>query len=109
MGKVKDFIRDCVDSNIAKQRKRYMKKRIVRLKNKDFSLISNNCNGGVLLHDLGLRFNSPFVNLAIYAEDYVKYLENFDYYNSLEIKFVDNPGLHPVGVLDDVFYPFHPL
>lgn len=36
-----------------------------RLKNRDFSLLSSNCNGVFILHDLGLRFNSPTVNLWI--------------------------------------------
>ena len=30
---------------------------------------------GVLLHELGERFNSPTVNLFFGAEDYIKFLE----------------------------------
>ena len=80
-----------------------MLKLISNLRNTDFSLISNNCNGGILLHDLGVRFNSQFVNLAIYADDYIKYLERFDYYNSLPLDFLEDSGEdYPVGILDDV-------
>lgn len=35
---------------------------------------------GVILHELGERFNSPTVNLFFKAEDYLKFLENLDYY-----------------------------
>ncbi len=51
-----------------------------RLKNKNFTVLSNNCVGGVILHELGERFNSPTVNLFFKAEDYLKFLENLDYY-----------------------------
>ena len=43
-----------------------------RLINRDFSLISSNCNGAVILHDLGLSFKSPFVNLWIKPNDFIK-------------------------------------
>ena len=52
--------------------KHYRKK----LRNRDFSLICNNCTGGVLLNILGMQFNSPFVNLWIEPEDYIVMLKN---------------------------------
>lgn len=57
----------------------------LRLKNKEFSLISSNCNGGMILHDLGLRFNSPFVNLWISPSDFIKMLGRLNYYMSCEL------------------------
>lgn len=33
------------------------------LKNKNFSLISSNCLGGFMLHNLNIRFNTPTINL----------------------------------------------
>lgn len=90
-----------------KVRKFLFKKRVKLLNNKSFTLISNNCNGGVLIHDLGLRFNSPFVNLYINTPDYIKYLENFNYYNNLEIIFSDNTDKdYPVGKLGDLTIDF---
>ena len=38
-------------------RKKYREKQKKRLKNKDFSIIASNCNGALILHDLGVRFN----------------------------------------------------
>ncbi|MBE6777093.1 MAG: DUF1919 domain-containing protein [Ruminococcaceae bacterium] len=90
-----------------KIRKIPLKKRIKSLNNKNFTLISNNCNGGVLLHELGLRFNSPFVNLYVNTEDYIKYLQNFDYYNTLEVEFLnDTDKSYPVGRLGDLTVDF---
>ena len=51
-----------------------------RLKNHDITLLSNNCNGACILHDLGLKFNSPFVNLWLYPKDFIKYCGNIKYY-----------------------------
>ncbi len=90
-----------------KRRKKILKKHIELLKNKDFTLIANNCNGGVLLHELGIRFNSPFVNLFVNSVDYIKYLKNFDYYNNLTLEFLsDTDKKYPVGKLDDITIDF---
>lgn len=32
-----------------------------RLRNRDISILCNNCTGGFVLHDLGIRFNSPTI------------------------------------------------
>ena len=70
------------------------------LSNKDFSLVSNNCLGGVILHQLGVRFNSPFVNLFICAEDYVTLLENLDKYLKEKIENVTPvDSKYPIGLL----------
>lgn len=36
-----------------------------KLSDYQFSVFSNNCIGGVFLHDAGKRFNSPTVNLRM--------------------------------------------
>lgn len=51
-----------------------------RLKNTDFTLLCNNCNGGIVCHDLGLQFRSPTVNLFFYKDHFFKFCENFEYY-----------------------------
>ncbi len=84
-------------------RKLYNKRNAKKLKNKDFSVIASNCNGAFLLHDLGLRFNSPFVNLWMKPDDYVKMLSNLRYYLNCELEFVEEDGInYPIGLLDDV-------
>ena len=74
-----------------------------RLTNRDFSLIASNCNGAFICHDLGLQFRSPFVNLWLEPKDFIKYLENIEYYMGCELKFARNTKYrYPVGILDDI-------
>ena len=86
-----------------------------RLNITDFTIISNNCWGGVVYDNLGLQKKSPTVGCYFFADDYVKFLHNLKYYLSLEIKIIDaKDSRHadalsqknqldiPVGVLDDV-------
>lgn len=55
-----------------------------RIRNKKVSIISNNCWGGYVSHRLEVPFNSPFVNMAISDDDYLKMLRRFNYYLELE-------------------------
>lgn len=55
-----------------------------RFHNPGVSMISMNCTGGILYHDLGLQFRSPTVNLFMRAEAFVKFCENLDYYLSID-------------------------
>lgn len=73
-----------------------------RLTNKNFTLLCNNCVGGVILHELGERFNSPTVNLFFDAEDYVKFLGKLDYYLAQTLVEVESDKDYPVARLDDV-------
>ena len=57
-------------------RKIYNKNVASRLNNNDFSIIASNCNGTFLLHDLGMKFNSPFVNLWMKPDDFIKFLKD---------------------------------
>ncbi len=96
MGRIRNKLNQIV-------RKRINKHNQQRLKNHDFSLIASNCNGAFILHDLGMRFNSPFVNLWMKPEDYLKMLANLKYYMSLNPKKVFEEGInYPIGELDDV-------
>ena len=75
------------------------------LKNQNFSIISSNCIGGILCHDLNERFNSPTINLFFEAVDFVKFCSNIPYYAGLVP--ADNEELtkthgYPVCNLDDI-------
>ena len=79
----------------------------LRLKNKEFSLFSSNCNGACICHDLGLRFRSPFVNLYLSAEDYVKFLTAPEAYLESSLKFLDGEeAAYPVAGLKDITIHF---
>jgi uncharacterized protein (DUF1919 family) len=74
-----------------------------KLKNHDFTILSNNCTGSLITHDLGKRFLTPTVNLFLWTEDFVKLLENLDYYLHKEIEQIFKEGInYPVGRLADI-------
>lgn len=70
-----------------------------RLKNRDFTIIANNCIAGCVYHDLGLRFDTPTVNLYIPFPDYILFLKNLK--ELVYAKFIQLPSVngHPVGLL----------
>ena len=66
-------------------------------------MISSNCNGAFILHDLKLRFNSPFVNLWIKPKDFIKLLKNFDEYMRCKLDKITEGGIdYPIGKLKDI-------
>lgn len=90
-------------------RKNYLFRKIrmyyqrLRLKNKDFSLLASNCNGGCICHDLNQQFRSPFVNLYLTAPDFVRLLESPREYLESSLEFCENTGKnYPVAKLKDV-------
>jgi uncharacterized protein (DUF1919 family) len=88
-------------NNQMRKTRNFFKRR--NLKENRFSLISSNCNGCLMLHDLHLRYNSPFVNLCLKPSDFIKYIMNIDHYNQCELSFKKIDGKdYPVGVLDDI-------
>ena len=78
------------------------------LKNKTFSLLTENCMGGYIFHQLGLPFSSPTINMMIYSDQYKKMILNFDYYiNLIPIPTIDPNFPHiPCAKLDDIILPF---
>lgn len=75
-----------------------------RLYNKNFTIFSTNCIGGVIYHNLGLKFLSPTINLWISPEDYIKLLKDPQKYllnsdmHEIKMKNID----YPVGRLNDI-------
>lgn len=71
----------------------------LRLTNKDFSLITNNCIGGVMCHDLKQRFNSPIVNLDFEDDEFIVFCQHLEYYLSLPIEPLPSDESFPVGII----------
>lgn len=63
-----------------------------KLQNSDFSIISNNCVGGCVLHDLKQKFNSPTVNVAIPFPDYIKFLSDIKHFIYADFEDVTGDG-----------------
>lgn len=67
----------------------------------NISLISMNCIGGVVYHDCKQKFLSPTVNLYFYPSDFIKFVNNLDFYLSKTPK-VTMGEKYPIGELDDI-------
>ena len=53
-----------------------------RLKNKNFTIICDNCWAGKVYQELGLPYQTPFVGMFVFSPDYIKMLKNLKYYLS---------------------------
>lgn len=64
------------------------------------SIISSNCIGGVILHELGLQFATPTINLYMEPKSYLTFVSNLDLYLTLELEEVADTGkTYPIGCL----------
>ena len=80
----------------------------MRLKNRDATIISSNCNGEYMYYDMKLRFLSPTINLSFDMNDYVKLLENLRWYMEQPITpYQDNRFDYPCGMLGDIEIRFN--
>ncbi len=71
-----------------------------RIKNSEVSILSNNCVGGLMCHDVGARFNTPTVNLWMTVPDFLKFSEDLPRYLLAElIEKHDEKEVSPAGVL----------
>lgn len=73
-----------------------------KLLNTDFTILSNTCIGGIISHDMGLKFLSPTINLYIRPQEFVKLISDLDYYLSLEMVEIQHPAPYPVAMLGDI-------
>ncbi len=103
--KVKDRIESCVwDIWHEKRCKEYR----TQFHNPDVSIISSSCIGGILLHDLKVKFQSPTVNLYFRAADFMKFCENLNYYMAIEEmnvctdKHIIEDRKYPIAYLGDL-------
>lgn len=72
----------------------------LKLKNNEITLITNNCVGGVICHDLHLRFNSPTVNLFFTNNDFITFCMYLDEYIACDVhEVMEHDKKYPVGVL----------
>ncbi len=66
----------------------YIKNARKELKNKDFTIISNNCWGGSIYEDLGLNYTTPTIGLFFFAPCYLQFLSDFKRNLSAPLRFV---------------------
>ncbi len=93
--------------------RRFFVKRSV--KNKDFSIISNNCWAGRVYQYLDMPYLSPTAGLYFFAPDYIKFVSDLRRYLDTPLQFIEakeskyyeelkkrNHTDKPIGILDDV-------
>lgn len=95
-----------------------------QLKRTDFTIISNNCWAGKCYEYFGLEKKTPTVGMYFFADDYIHFIDNLEFYTSKEINIITaqdsrhfdelkrrNQQDIPIGQLDDnvevVFLHYH--
>ncbi len=89
--------------------------RRLSLKDKNFTIISNNCWAGHVYRYYGLGYNTPTIGLFFFSKDYIRFVKNLKYYieNDLEIISVNQSNYYeelvqrghlncPIGRIDDI-------
>ena len=105
---------------IGRKIEKYIKGKInrLRVKQDDFTIISNNCWGTFMYKKFALPYKTPFVNLFIFAPDYIELLENFSPELLTKITFIEHEKSkhkeemirlniykenYPIGILDNKY------
>lgn len=81
------------------QIKRRMKAKVawikrIGLKNRDFSIISNNCWGGSVYDEFALPYQSPTIGMWIPSDDYIRFINNLEFYLQAELKQISYEECH---------------
>ncbi len=70
----------------------FAKRRRERLQKKKFTIISNNCWGGYVCRCFNSLYQSPTVGLFIMPDDYIKFINNLEYYvKDCKLSFIHKP------------------
>lgn len=59
-----------------------------KLNNTDFTIISNNCWGGICYEYFGLQKQSPTVGCYFFSDDYIKFINNLHFYFSQKLNII---------------------
>lgn len=58
----------------------------IELKKSNISILSNYCLGGMIYKKLGLKMNSPTIDMYCSGKQYLEFLERYEYYMSCEMQ-----------------------
>lgn len=112
LNKFKTSLKERIEKFFYEIRRFFVKKSI---KNKDFSIISNNCWAGRVYQYLDMPYLSPTAGLYFFAPDYIKFVSDLKKYLDTPLRFIKpeeskyydeikkrNQIDKPIGILDDV-------
>lgn len=69
-----------------------------KLSNQSFSIISSDCFGSFIYHDMGLKFYSPTINLLFAKEDFWTFLGDLEGFLSSDVEEIEDPTVaYPKG------------
>lgn len=102
---------------IGRRVEKYIKAKINRnfINKDDFTIIANNCWGTFIYKKYGIPYQTPFVNLMLFAPDYIEMVENFSLVLLEKLSFIPHEaskhkdeliklgiyqGEYPIGILD---------
>lgn len=81
-----------------------------KLKNTDFTIISNNCWGGRTYQKFGIKYYSPTIGLFILGHDFVKFCSDFENYLKKELVFIPwEASSYYTELKNDIPYPIAKL
>ena len=94
-----NHLKGIVSRVMANPRRLYHKKKAKNCYRDKCSIICNNCTGGVILHDLGLKFDTPTINTLFYsADDFIFFVSNIREFSKCNVFKVDDSNYsYPVG------------
>lgn len=94
---IKDLIKQ-IEQNLRFKR---CKKWSNVLSKRNFSLLTSDCIGGVLYHDLKIQFSSPTINLSFdeKSHSFLKFCTDPDFYLSKRLVFIDSNKNWPVAII----------
>ncbi len=96
MNSLKKLVQKVIDA----RRDRYLKRLRKRLKNPSPTVIADTCMGGLIYHNLGLKFTSPTINMWIPKDEYLDFLEDLRGFLSVDMTEVTDSGYsYPVGMI----------
>lgn len=105
---MKGLLLKLIDRWQLRVKRNYLNKNLPKLRAKDFTIVSSNCWGGILYQDLGLNYQSPFVNQYMHTPCFIKLARHFPEYMKMELtvstksKYFPAATAYPVGHLGDI-------
>jgi uncharacterized protein (DUF1919 family) len=80
-----------------------------RVTNRDFTIISNDCFGGMAYEELGMRYDSPFVGLFVVLDDYMQLLRRLRFYCEQRIEFKSQSRHSQINEWREVIQKNYPI
>jgi uncharacterized protein (DUF1919 family) len=103
-----------LEKEIIKLQQDKFKKKLLKVKNKDFTIISSNCIGSKLYQLMNLPYTTPCVGLYFFAPCFLKFITNLREYLHEDLQKIDESQylegnenrkthkMYPIGRLGDI-------